>query len=57
MSIANFHSLLTLVAVVAFIALVIWAFSKKQKPTMDRHAMIPLEDDEPVAQEKRDHHG
>jgi cbb3-type cytochrome oxidase subunit 3 len=50
MTIISFHSALTLIAVIAFIAMVIWVFSKKQKPSMDRHAMIPLEDDQPIVQ-------
>ncbi|WVN41077.1 CcoQ/FixQ family Cbb3-type cytochrome c oxidase assembly chaperone [beta proteobacterium MWH-UniP1] len=48
MTIASFHSVLTLVGVVAFIVMVIWVFGKKQKASMDRHAMIPLQDDEPI---------
>ncbi len=52
MNLANFHSILTLVGVVAFIAMVIWVFGKKQKPEMDRNAMIPLQDDAPLTSEK-----
>lgn len=48
MSIVNFHSALTVIGVVAFIAMVIWVFGKKQKNAMDRHAMIPLQDDHPT---------
>ena len=48
MSIVNFHSVLTIVGVVGFIAMILWVFSKKQKPVMDRHAMIPLQDDLPI---------
>jgi cbb3-type cytochrome oxidase subunit 3 len=48
MTIASFHSILTLVGVVAFIVMVIWVFGKKQKASMDRNAMIPLQDDEPI---------
>jgi cbb3-type cytochrome oxidase subunit 3 len=47
MNIASFHSVLTVIGVVAFIAMVIWVFGKKQKASMDRHAMIPLQDDQP----------
>jgi cbb3-type cytochrome oxidase subunit 3 len=58
-SIISFHSILTVIGVVAFIAMIFWVFSKKQKVNMDRHAMIPLQDDEPVdeSKEKRERHG
>ena len=52
MNLANFHSILTLVGVVAFVAMVIWVFGKKQKSAMDRNAMIPLQDDTPLTSEK-----
>jgi cbb3-type cytochrome oxidase subunit 3 len=48
MTIASFHSVLTVIGVVAFIAMVIWVFGKKQKASMDRNAMIPLQDDQPI---------
>jgi len=48
MTIVNFHSILTVAGITAFIALVVWAFSKGQKSAMDAHARIPLEDDHPV---------
>jgi cbb3-type cytochrome oxidase subunit 3 len=51
MTIAHFHSFLTVVAVIAFVVMVIWVFSKKQKTEMDRHAQIPLEDDAPPSDE------
>jgi cbb3-type cytochrome oxidase subunit 3 len=49
MTIANFHSLLTVIAVIAFVGMVFWVFGKKQKADMDRHAQIPLQDDAPPA--------
>lgn len=48
MSMVSFHSALTLIGIIAFIAMVIWVFGKKQKPEMERHAQIPLQDDLPV---------
>jgi cbb3-type cytochrome oxidase subunit 3 len=47
MNIASFHSILTVVGVVAFVAMIIWVFGKKQKAEMDRNAMIPFMDEEP----------
>lgn len=46
MNIASFHSLLTVIGVAAFIAMIIWVFGKKQKAEMDRNAMIPFMDEE-----------
>ncbi|MBU3720664.1 MAG: cbb3-type cytochrome c oxidase subunit 3 [Burkholderiaceae bacterium] len=52
MNTVNFHSVLTLVGVVAFIAMIFWVFGKKQKAEMDRNAMIPLQDDTPPPTEQ-----
>ena len=52
MTITSFHSVLTVVGVVAFVAMVIWVFGKKQKSEMDRNAMIPLQDDSPLDSDK-----
>jgi cbb3-type cytochrome oxidase subunit 3 len=49
MTIANFHSMLTLLGIVAFVAMIIWVFSKGQRASMDQHARIPLDDDAPPA--------
>jgi len=51
-SIISFHSVLTVVGVIAFLAMVVWVFGKKQKATMDRNAMIPLQDDAPIAKDQ-----
>lgn len=47
MTIISFHSMLTVIGVVAFLVMVIWVFSRKQKREMDLHAQIPLQDDAP----------
>lgn len=52
MTTADFHSLLTLIGIIAFIAMVIWVFGKKQRTQMDRHALIPLHDDGPIPGEQ-----
>jgi cbb3-type cytochrome oxidase subunit 3 len=52
MTTADFHSLLTLIGIIAFIAMVIWVFGKKQQPQMDRNALIPLRDDRPIPGEQ-----
>lgn len=53
MTIANFHSILTVVGIVAFLAMVVWVFGKKQKADMDRNAMIPLQDDSPLTDKNK----
>jgi cbb3-type cytochrome oxidase subunit 3 len=52
MTTADFHSLLTLIGIIAFIAMVIWVFGKKQRTQMDRNALIPLRDDRPIPSEQ-----
>jgi cbb3-type cytochrome oxidase subunit 3 len=52
MTTADFHSLLTLIGIIAFIAMVIWVFGKKQRTQMDRHALIPLHNDGPIPGEQ-----
>jgi len=53
MTIANFHSILTVVGIVAILAMVVWVFGKKQKADMDRNAMIPLQDDAPLTDKNK----
>jgi cytochrome c oxidase cbb3-type subunit 4 len=45
MDIALFHSLWTLVLLVLFIGIVVWAWSRERKPDFDAAARLPLEDD------------
>lgn len=42
------RGLFTLVLMVAFLALVYWAWSKHRKADFDRLARMPLEDDPPA---------
>jgi cytochrome c oxidase cbb3-type subunit IV len=48
MDIGTLRGLLTLALFVAFIALVIWAYSKRRKTDFDKLARMPLEDDPPA---------
>ena len=48
MDIGTVRGLLTLVLFVAFVALVIWAYSKRRKAEFDELARMPLEDDPPA---------
>ena len=63
MDIISFHSFWTVVTVVAFILLVVWAWNGRQKNAFDRASRIPLEDhlglsdstpvDEPAGKENK----
>ena len=59
MDLATFHSLWTIVVLVVFIGIVVWAWSGKRKQAFEEAARIPLDEDQPAptrsSQEK--HHG
>ena len=48
MDIGTVRGLITLALFVAFVALVLWAWSKRRKADFDQLARMPLEDDTPV---------
>ena len=48
MDLGTIRGLFTLVLLVAFLALVVWAWSKHRKADFDRLAHMPLEDDPPA---------
>ncbi len=48
MDIGTFRGIVTLLLLVAFVALVAWAWSKRRKAAFDELARMPLEDDAPV---------
>ncbi|MDY6994616.1 MAG: cbb3-type cytochrome c oxidase subunit 3 [Pseudomonadota bacterium] len=45
---AIFHSIWTLVVLIIFIGVVIWAFSRKHTQQFERAARDPIEDDDAV---------
>jgi len=45
MDMGIFRGLFTLVMILAFCGVVIWAWSKRRKPDFDEAARLPLEDD------------
>jgi cytochrome c oxidase cbb3-type subunit IV len=47
MEIGTVRGLVTLALLAAFVALVIWAWSKRRKADFDELARMPLEDDPP----------
>ena len=48
MDIGTVRGLVTLALLLAFVALVIWAFGKRRKAEFDALARMPLEDDPPA---------
>jgi len=47
MDMGTFRGLFTLVMMLLFVALVVWAYSGKRKKTFDAAARLPLEDEPP----------
>jgi len=46
MSLAMFHSWWTVLLLILFIGIVIWAFSSRRKKSFDLAARMPLEDED-----------
>jgi len=61
MDITLLHSIWTVLALVAFVGIVIWAWSGKRKPGFEQAARMALDDDLPVPpvgnKEKEYEHG
>ena len=47
MDINDLRSLFTVLAFIAFVGIVWWAYSDRRKQTYDEAAMMPLDDDSP----------
>ena len=47
MDINDLRSLFTVLAFIAFVGIVWWAYSARRKQTYDEAAMLPLDDDSP----------
>ena len=54
--IAIFQSLWTIVVMVVFLGIVVWAYSKKRKTTFDAAANSPIDDDDSVAATIKEQH-
>lgn len=48
MDLNDARSLMTLVALVTFLGIVVWAYSGRRKQNFDRAARMVLEDEEPI---------
>ncbi|MFV8834144.1 cbb3-type cytochrome c oxidase subunit 3 [Aquisalimonas sp.] len=53
MDINTVRGLLTLVLLIAFIGIVVWAYSSRRKKDFEEAARLPLEDDAPNGPEDR----
>lgn len=49
MDINSIRSLVTVLSLVAFLGIVLWAWSAKRKPAFDEAAQLPFADDEESA--------
>ena len=47
MSLAMFHSFWTVGALIIFVGIIFWAFSKRRHKDFEEAARLPLEDDQP----------
>lgn len=46
MDIGTIQSIWTIIVMVIFVGIVVWAWNGKRKQTFDRASMIPLDDDD-----------
>lgn len=54
MTMGTFRGIVTAALLVLFIALVIWAWSKRRAASFEAAARAPLEEDEPLESQRRD---
>ena len=56
--VSDARSLVTLICMVTFIGIVIWAYSARRKSDFDEAAMLPFADEEPLnTKEQEPRHG
>jgi cytochrome c oxidase cbb3-type subunit 4 len=53
MDINTIRGVLTIVLMIAFLGLVVWAWSSKRKETFDKLSQMPLEEDDGQAAENK----
>ena len=59
MDLATLHSYWTILVLIIFVGIVIWAWSGKRKQAFDEAARIPLDEDQPASgrSSQENHHG
>jgi len=55
--ISDARSIVTLVCMVTFIAIVIWAYSSRRTQDFEEAAMLPFADEEQLTEEQESRHG
>jgi len=53
---ASVHSILTIVAIIIFLGIIVWAYSSKRKQDFDEAARLPLDDDDTVETTVKEKH-
>ena len=53
MNLAMFHSFWTVGALIIFIGIIIWAFSKKRHQDFEEASRLPLEDDQHISRKDK----
>jgi cytochrome c oxidase cbb3-type subunit 4 len=53
---AIFQSIWTLIVMVVFLSIVVWAFSRKRQSAFDEAAQLPIDDDDSVAATIKEKH-
>ena len=55
--VSDAHSIVTLVCMVTFIAIVIWAYSSRRTQDFEEAAMLPFADEQQLTKEQEPRHG
>ena len=56
--ISDARSIVTVICMLTFIGIVVWAYSTSRKSDFDEAAMLPFADEEPInSKEQERHHG
>jgi cytochrome c oxidase cbb3-type subunit 4 len=56
--ISDARSIVTVLCMLTFIGIVVWAYSARRKSDFDEAAMLPFADEEPInSKEQERHHG
>jgi cytochrome c oxidase cbb3-type subunit 4 len=56
--ISDARSIVTLICLLTFIGIVVWAYSARRKSDFDEAAMLPFADEEPInSKEQERYHG
>ncbi|CAM8622154.1 CcoQ Cbb3-type cytochrome oxidase, subunit 3 [Oxalobacteraceae bacterium] len=54
--ISDARSIVTLICLLTFIGIVVWAYSARRKSDFDEAAMLPFADEEPINSKEQERH-